>query len=76
MASARAEEYRKVTDQASAARTLPHAERERTMRRLRDELRRIRRRDYFPPTERDHAQAEVEALATDVDAIVDREEQA
>jgi hypothetical protein len=75
MADARAEEYRKVTDQANAARTLPDADRERTIRRLRDELRRIHRRDYFPPTERDHAHAAVESLATDVEAIVDREQQ-
>ena len=32
-------------------------------RRLRAELRRIHRRDYFPPTERDLATAAVEALA-------------
>jgi DNA-binding transcriptional regulator PaaX len=75
MADARAEEYRKVTDQANAARTLPDADRQRTILRLRDELRRIHRRDYFPPTERDHAHAAVESLATDVEAIVDREQQ-
>ena len=43
--------------------------------RSRNELRRIHRRDYFAPTERDHARAAVEALATDVDAFADREEQ-
>jgi DNA-binding transcriptional regulator PaaX len=75
MAHARAEEYRKVSDQARAARRLPGAERDRTARRLRDELRRIHRRDYFPPTERDHAHAAVEALAADVDTVVDKEEQ-
>jgi DNA-binding transcriptional regulator PaaX len=75
MATARAEEYRKVTDQATAAQTLPDTERDRTLRRLRDELRRIHRRDYFPPIERDHAQAAVEALATDVDAVADKEQQ-
>jgi hypothetical protein len=63
MAAARAEEYRKIADQATAAQTLSAAERERTVRRLRDELRRIHRRDYFPPPERDTARIAVEALA-------------
>jgi hypothetical protein len=74
MATARAEEYRAVTDQAGAAQRVTGADRERTVRRLRDELRRIHRRDYFPPIERDHAQAAVEALATDVDAVVTKED--
>jgi DNA-binding transcriptional regulator PaaX len=64
MAAVRAEEYRKITDQATAVKALPDAERERTVRRLRDELRRIHRRDYFPPPERDTARIAVEALAT------------
>ena len=62
MAAARREEYRAVIDQASADSISP-AERLRTLRRLRDELRRIQRRDYFPPTERDTARRAVEALA-------------
>jgi hypothetical protein len=66
MAAARAAEYRNVTEQASSARALPDPERERTLRRLRDELRRIHRRDYFPPAERDHALAAVEDLAASV----------
>jgi DNA-binding transcriptional regulator PaaX len=76
MADARAEEYRKVAEQATAARTLPNAERARTVHRLRDELRRIHRRDYFTPSERDQAQAAVESLATGVDAVADKEDQA
>ena len=63
MAAARAEEYRKSTDQATAAGTLPDTERERTVRRLRDELRRIHRRDYFPSSERDTARIAIENLA-------------
>jgi hypothetical protein len=63
MAEARAAEYRKVTEQAGSARALPGAERDRAVRRLRGELRRIHRRDYFPPPERDHARAAVEDLA-------------
>jgi hypothetical protein len=64
MAAARAEEYRTVIDQASAAETLPAPDRERSLRRLRDELRRIHRRDYFPPSEADTARLAVDALAT------------
>lgn len=63
MAAARREEYRTVIDQAAAAGTATDAERLRTVRRLRDELRRITRRDYFPPAERDSARQAVEALA-------------
>ena len=63
MAAARRDEYRSVIEQATAAGSAHEAERARTIRRLRDELRRIHRRDYFPPTERDTARQAVEALA-------------
>jgi hypothetical protein len=63
MAAARSEEYRTVIDQATAAVAAGQPNRTRTVRRLRDELRRIHRRDYFPPTERDTARHAVEALA-------------
>jgi hypothetical protein len=36
-----------------------------TLRKLRNELRAIQRRDYFPPPERDHAQSAILALADD-----------
>jgi DNA-binding transcriptional regulator PaaX len=62
MAAARSEEYRTVIDAAAAA-SASEADRVRTIRRLRDELRRIHRRDYFPPAERDTARLAVEALA-------------
>jgi hypothetical protein len=60
MADARAEEYTAITAEAAA-----HAEakdRRRVADRLRAELRRIDRRDYFPPPERDTAHAAVRAL--------------
>jgi hypothetical protein len=63
MATARSEEYRAVVDQAAAASSASETDRTRTIRRLRDELRRIHRRDYFPPTERDTARHAVETLA-------------
>ncbi|HXO51401.1 MAG TPA: hypothetical protein VN888_10310, partial [Mycobacterium sp.] len=63
MAAARRDEYRSVIEQATAAGSANDAERLRTVRRLRDELRRIHRRDYFPATERDTAREAVEALA-------------
>jgi hypothetical protein len=62
MARARAAEYTKVLNEATAVEPDPTARLARA-RRLRAELRRIRRRDYFPPVERDHASAAVEALA-------------
>ena len=62
MAAARATEYANVTAHATAAADLDDAERASTARRLRAELHRIHRRDYFPPPERDHAVAAVNAL--------------
>ena len=63
MASARAVEYAGVLEQATAATILPRDEQARVVRLLRGELRRIRRRDFFPPAERDAAVAAVNALA-------------
>jgi uncharacterized protein YdbL (DUF1318 family) len=70
MRDARAAEYRAVTDQAQAAAAAGAgaAERTRAARRLRGELRRIARRDFFPPTEREAARAAVDALAADAAA--------
>jgi hypothetical protein len=72
MRDARAAEYRAVTNQARAAANgaaaAGAAERMRVLRRLRGELRRIARRDFFPPPERDVARAAVAALAADAAA--------
>lgn len=62
MAADRATEYAKVIDEARTGDRLTPAARAALLRRLRSELRRIGRRDYFPPPERDHARAAVEAL--------------
>jgi hypothetical protein len=64
-----AAEYRVVIDEAAAARTKPQGVRLRTLKRLRRELRRIRRRDYFPPAIRQQAHNAVEDLA-DVEEFV------
>jgi hypothetical protein len=64
MAAARAAEYAAVTTEAATATALGHTARESAARRLRAELRRIQRRDYFPPAEREQATAAVEALTT------------
>jgi hypothetical protein len=74
MAAARAMEYRQVHDAAMAART---AEGGRVavatvLRRLRAELRRVERRDFFPPPEREQAREAVRELADWV-AAGDRE---
>jgi hypothetical protein len=63
MRAARAAEYRAVIDDASAAMGAAAGERARVVRRLRGQLRRIGRRDYFPPAERDAARLAVQALA-------------
>jgi hypothetical protein len=64
MRAARATEYQAVTDQARDA-AASAVERMRALRRLRGELRRIARRDFFPPAEREAARAAVDALAAD-----------
>ncbi len=60
MAAARAAEYVALTAEATAVRD---GDPQSVARRLRAELRRITRRDYFPPPERDHAIAAIDALA-------------
>jgi hypothetical protein len=65
MADARGAEYRELRKAAvvqAGATAAGTPERARAVRRLRAELRRIQRRDYFPPPERDVARAAVEAL--------------
>jgi hypothetical protein len=64
MAADRAREYEEVMAAAHAAAALDTPGRARAVKRLRAELRRIGRRDYFPPRERDAAHAAVTGLAT------------
>ncbi|GAA1273562.1 hypothetical protein GCM10009609_40820 [Pseudonocardia aurantiaca] len=63
MQAARAMEYAAVEQEADAARIGPVADRAGVLRRLRGELRRIERRDYFPPEQKETARAAVRALA-------------
>ena len=65
MATARSVEYEQITARAQAARrsTTPHTDSVRALRSLRRELRQVRRRDFFPPPQRDMAHSEVNALA-------------
>jgi Protein ChrB, N-terminal len=64
MSAARAAEYQAlIATAATAAADGDPAARASAVRRLRNELRGIQRRDYFPPAERDQAQAAVQALA-------------
>ena len=65
MTDARGAEYRAVQAEAAKALRLPTAERPRVLRKLRAELRRINRRDYFPPADRHRATAAVDALHPD-----------
>jgi hypothetical protein len=72
MAAARAVEYARITAEASASVHLTGNARAGAVRRLRGELRRIGRRDFFPPVERDTAQQAVGALATGAAAPLPR----
>jgi hypothetical protein len=63
MAAARAVEYAKITTEARASADLDPTARVALLRRLRAELVRIQRRDYFPPAEHDVAAAAIDALA-------------
>jgi hypothetical protein len=66
MARGIVDQYRQVAREARAA-ARGRAPSRRTLLRLRRELGRIRRRDYFPPPEREDAHRAVEALAADIE---------
>jgi hypothetical protein len=68
MAAARAEEYQHVLEEAEALLAQAEAERRRAVKRLRAELHRIGKRDFFPPAERDLARAAVDDLAADAES--------
>jgi len=64
MAAARAAEYQAlIAAAAAAADNADPLSRPAALRRLRNELRSIQRRDYFPPADRDQAEAAVQTLA-------------
>jgi hypothetical protein len=63
-------EYHAVIADVDAALAGPAGQRKRTLSRLRRELRRIRRRDYFPSPAREDAVAAVERLASSVEQMV------
>ncbi|CAN5147084.1 hypothetical protein BH20ACT9_BH20ACT9_07310 [soil metagenome] len=63
LAGTRAEEYSAVAAEAHQAVDAAGPERRRVLVRLRRELRRIAKRDYFPPAEREHARQAVRHLA-------------
>jgi hypothetical protein len=66
MAHARAEEYRQLSLKATVAASADEVSSpagSRTLTRLRQKLRSIQRRDYFPPPERDTAVAALASLA-------------
>jgi hypothetical protein len=66
--TARAAEYQGVIGKAEAAAATDADEKMRALRLLREELRRIARRDFFPSSQRDQAKAAVEALVLDARA--------
>jgi hypothetical protein len=62
-------EYRKLIAGAEEAAGTPSAARKRTLARLRRELRRIRRRDYFRASERESAIEVIDALARSLEEL-------
>jgi uncharacterized protein YdbL (DUF1318 family) len=62
MNAARAEEYRQVAEQAQEALDAAPSERLRVLRRLRAQMRRVERRDFFRPDERETAQQALRGL--------------
>ena len=68
MTAARAQEYQTVISDADDATLLELRDQRRVATRLSAELRRIERRDFFPPRERDQARAAVKALLAAVDS--------
>ena len=70
MADGVAVDYRALIDQAAAAREQPAGQRQRTLKRLRREMRRVRARDFFPPPERERAQRALEELVALVEEPV------
>jgi hypothetical protein len=67
MHAAIGEQYDRLTAEAGAALAVPAGSRKRTLARLRRELRRIHRRDYFQSPVREPAAGAVEALAVSVE---------
>lgn len=67
MAAARAVEYTAILDEATAALTGDLLTRASVLRRLRAELRRVVRRDFFPGAKRDQARAALQHLARSLD---------
>jgi hypothetical protein len=63
MSEAIASEYRAIFDEAETGRVASEADRRRVVARLRRELQRIGKRDYFPPPERELARNAVRELA-------------
>ena len=62
-------QYRKLTEDAAEAVGLSVGARKRTLGRLRRELRRVRRRDYFNAAEREPASAALQALAESFERV-------
>jgi uncharacterized protein YdbL (DUF1318 family) len=69
IADARAAEYDELAKAASAAADLSPAARMTALRRLRGQWRQINRRDFFPPPQRERAQAALQRLAEPIEQV-------
>jgi hypothetical protein len=64
-----AAEYLKLAEAARTALKAEAGSRKRRLAKLRRDLRRIRRRDYFPPAEREEARVAIDAVATSLEEV-------
>jgi uncharacterized protein YdbL (DUF1318 family) len=76
MNEARAEEFQEIAEQAHGALNARPAERLRVLRRLRAQMRRVERRDFFRPSEREQARLALRDLAGETTDRRERELQA
>lgn len=65
MNESRAAEYAEITTQAQQARTLETPQQAQVLRKLRAQMRRVERRDFFRPPEREQARQALKDLAPD-----------
>lgn len=72
LAADRASEYREILQEAEKGLSARPPERRRALRRLRASYRRVERRDYFPPPEKQNAWAALERLAASLQELPSR----
>jgi CelD/BcsL family acetyltransferase involved in cellulose biosynthesis len=70
MQRAVATDYLRLIDEVGSVSAQPATRQRRSLGRLRRELRRIRGRDHFPPSEREHAEQAIDELARTIEDVL------